>query len=1111
MSGLARKWRWPWSAKVAASGPTRQSRESGGAELAEPAEASPGPRRRALRIGGVGRLVRAALVLLLALATLGGAGLAGLSWRLAQGPLDVGWIARWIEAAHNKPGVPDRLRIGAASVRWQGFGGGAGRALDLQLRDVQLAGPGGVAAQAAAADVALAPAELLVGRVVPRDVRLDGLRLRLLRDADGAIGLDLGNSRPPTEAAATGGPAPDHAGSSDLANTVAELARPARTGQNGAAAAAFRDLAQLRSVQLRNAAVALSDRRLGTTLNLSGATLDLRRRPGGGVTGDGTAAVALGAATSQLTLRAELAEDGTRVAASLTPVALLALAEALPALALPVQVDATAGLSAEATLSAALRPRSLTVHAIAGGGHARLPAAELAFERLALDAAGEWDTASWGLPDRVALSRIQAVVASPAGGWDTTLGGSGTVVRQADRLRADLALTVDHLAFADLPKLWPAAWGGHARPWIAQNITAGTARDGQVTLGLEAPLDLSNVKLAAAGGTLQGDDLTIYWLRPVPPIEHARALLTIASPDVIEIAVPSARQGAGQLSNGVVRITGLSVKDQLLSVNADVLDPVPDLLTLLRHPRLHLLDRHPIPVRNPAGSLAGKLSVNLPLEEHLEFSQVAIHAQGQLSGLRLGALVAGRDLDRGDIAIDVTADALKATGRATVGGIPAALSIDMDFRPGPPSQVTQRATATGVTTAQQLAAAGLDAGGLIGAGSAGFTATYQTQRDDQGEVRIQADLRNAALSVGGWTKPAGQPASAGARLLLKADRLQGISDLQAQGPGMQVRGRAEMVGDKPALLVLDPISLGPTQARGEIRFPVPQGQPVRVKLNGTVLDLSTQLAAKSTPVTAPKAVTNSDSTPWIADVGFDKVVLSEGRSLAAVTAHAESDGRRVRVLQAQSGGPERLQATVKPQGKGREVSVRAADGGALLRALGVVQTVDGGQLAIDGHTDDSGPALVLSGTADLREFHVRDAPAIGKLLQALTVYGIGEAMSGPGLAFTRLNAPFRWNGDVLTLTEAQAFSASLGLTARGQINATRKTLDLQGTIVPAYALNSALGRIPLLGRLFSAERGGGLFAVNYSVSGPLADPAVSVNPLSALTPGFLRGLFRMFN
>ncbi len=1056
---------------------------------------------------GIGWLTRAVLVALIAGAVLGSVGLAALSWRLGQGPLDVAWLACRIEAMANTPESPTRVSIGGAAIKWQGFGEGAGRALDLQLRDVQLTGADAAMAAVAVADLALSPAELLVGRIVPRDIQLDGLRLRLLRDADGRIGLDHGSPVAANEAPAGEAPAGADAASPSVADTVATLARPPSSDRAGAAPY-LRNIEQLRSVRLRNAAITLVDRRLGATLDVADGTLDLQRRRGGGVVGSGAAALAIGAASSRLTLSAELAEGGTQVAAALTPVSLSALAAALPALSSSAaQVDAALELSATATLSPVLRPRSLAVHAAAGGGRALLPAATLAFESLALDATSEWDDVSaWNLPARAALSRLQVVVASPAGGWNTTLGITGKAVRRVDRLRADLMLTVDHLAFADLPKLWPAAWGGHARPWIAQNITAGTARDGQVTLGLEAPTDFSNIAVMAAGGTLQGDDVTIHWLRPVPPIEHAKALLTIQGPDVIEIAVPSARQGASQLSNGTVRINGLSVKDQFLAISADVMAPVPDLLTLLRHPRLHLLDRHPIPIRNPAGSLAGKLSVNLPLEEHLEFNEVAIHAQGQLSALRLGGLVAGRDLDRGDIAIDVTADALKASGRATVGGIPAALAVDMDFRPGPPSQVVQRATATGVTTAQQLAGAGLDAGGLIGAGTGSFNAAYQTQRDGQGEVWVQADLRNAAMALAGWTKAAGQPASVSGRLVLKADRLQGISDLQAQGPGMQVRGRAEMVGDKPALLVLDPIVLGPTQARGEVRLPSAPDQPIRAKLNGAVLDLSTELSAKPAPVSAPK-----DSTAWVADVSFDKVLLKEGRGLGAVTAHAEHDGHRLQALQVQSGGSERLQATVKPQGNGRQVSVRAADGGALLRALGVLQTVDGGQLAVDGRYDDSGPVSLLSGIADLRQFHVREAAALGKLLQALTVYGIGEAISGPGLAFSQLTAPFRWDGNVLDLDEVQAFSASLGLTGQGRIDTARRTLDLKGTIVPAYMLNSALGRIPLLGRLFSAEQGGGLFAVNYAVRGPLEDPAVSVNPLSALTPGFLRRMFRIFD
>jgi hypothetical protein len=61
--------------------------------------------------------------------------------------------------------------------------------------------------------------------------------------------------------------------------------------------------------------------------------------------------------------------------------------------------------------------------------------------------------------------------------------------------------------------------------------------------------------------------------------------------------------------------------------------------------------------------------------------------------------------------------------------------------------------------------------------------------------------------------------------------------------------------------------------------------------------------------------------------------------------------------------------------------------------------------------------------------------------------------------------------------------------------------------VPAYALNTLPGRIPIIGRLFSPEKGGGLFAMRYSMTGPFTNPKVKINPLSALTPGFLRGIF----
>jgi hypothetical protein len=121
-----------------------------------------------------------------------------------------------------------------------------------------------------------------------------------------------------------------------------------------------------------------------------------------------------------------------------------------------------------------------------------------------------------------------------------------------------------------------------------------------------------------------------------------------------------------------------------------------------------------------------------------------------------------------------------------------------------------------------------------------------------------------------------------------------------------------------------------------------------------------------------------------------------------------------------------------------------------------------------------------------------------------------EVMQGPGLGFPRLVAPFRLTDEALDLADARAFSSSLGLTAKGRIELDAQQLDMQGTIVPAYFFNALLGNIPLVGKLFSPERGGGVFAASYTLHGPMADPEVFVNPLTALTPGFLRGLFGIF-
>ena len=97
------------------------------------------------------------------------------------------------------------------------------------------------------------------------------------------------------------------------------------------------------------------------------------------------------------------------------------------------------------------------------------------------------------------------------------------------------------------------------------------------------------------------------------------------------------------------------------------------------------------------------------------------------------------------------------------------------------------------------------------------------------------------------------------------------------------------------------------------------------------------------------------------------------------------------------------------------------------------------------------------------------------------------------------------------LNDARAYNSSLGLTAKGSIALSSGRASLSGTIVPVYFFNAMLGRLPLVGKLFSPEEGGGVFAARFGVEGPIGDPSISVNPVSALTPGFLRGIFGVFD
>lgn len=1036
--------------------------------------------------------------LLLGIAGVAVLGAGVLAWRLSEGPIDVTGIARRLLAAEMPAGV--QLTLDHAALVWEGFQGGAEQPLGVRLVGLAASGRNGVPlAQIDAADLSLSVAPLLVGRAVPERLVLSGASLQLVRTADG--GLQLG-------AAPTAPAAPESPAGGTLAARLQALLRGSGGRRSG-------PLDHLRRLRLERARIVVADQQLGASWQAAPLDADLTRMQDGRVRGSAAATLGLGGVSAQLSLQADLAPAGpaaTHLTARLSAVNPAQLAAAAPRLAPLAALDAPVTLAVEASLDRRLQPLRLRLAATIGAGTAHI--AQGTVPLAAASAVVEGTPAAL----RLTAGRLALAPLPGAAGPPPVIAVSGVLDRREDGFGGSATVDLDRVAFADLAHYWPAGISGDARHWITANITSGWARDGHVVARLQSAPDFSNLTLTGLEGGITGDDLTLWWLRPVPPLQHVAARLAFLGPDVAMVTVTAGAESALTLTDGSVRMSGLLQKQQIGRIDVDLSGPLPEALHLLANPRLQLLSRRPLPFTDPAGTMAGHLMVQLPLDARVGLDAVKIKTAVRLSDVHLGAVALGRSIDQGDFQLTADGDGLQLHGQARFAGIPAALQLAMDFTAGPPQQVLEHAELAARTDPSELRAAGLATAGTLSGGSVLLGAVYDDRRDGEGTVRLNADLTAASLTTPlGWSKAPGAPATATARLTLRHDQLAAIDELAADGPGLAIRSHADVQNGRTQMLHLDQVQIGRTAATGSLQFPSRPDQPISAALSGASLDLSAffgnspaPAGGKAPPVQHGTGAPASRGQPWRLDARFARVILAGGNVLAPFLAQAQDDGRHVTAADIAAGAAEQIRLTLTPQPNGRRLAGTAADAGALLRDLGVLPNLRSGRLILDARYDDSLPTSPLVGTATINDFRIMDAPAVTRLLQAMTLYGLVDLARGPGLRFSRLVAPFRWENRVLTLSQARAYSSSLGFTAQGTINVGLREADLRGTIVPAYFFNQLLGHLPLIGKLFSPERGGGVFAASYSVQGPLADPRVHVNPLAALTPGFLRGLFGIF-
>jgi hypothetical protein len=193
-----------------------------------------------------------------------------------------------------------------------------------------------------------------------------------------------------------------------------------------------------------------------------------------------------------------------------------------------------------------------------------------------------------------------------------------------------------------------------------------------------------------------------------------------------------------------------------------------------------------------------------------------------------------------------------------------------------------------------------------------------------------------------------------------------------------------------------------------------------------------------------------------------------------------------------------IRGTLVPIDGRSAVRIVSNDAGSLLRATGLLRNAYDGDMQLT--LIPAGVEGSYNGTLVGSGLRVRDAPALASLLDAISVVGLLNQMRGQGLLFSDVDAKFRLTPNQVILNQSSATGPGLGISMDGIYASASRSMDFQGVISPFYLLNG-------IGSVLTRP-GEGLIGFNFNLRGPVDNPQVLVNPLSALTPGMFRDIFR---
>ena len=421
--------------------------------------------------------------------------------------------------------------------------------------------------------------------------------------------------------------------------------------------------------------------------------------------------------------------------------------------------------------------------------------------------------------DRLTLDEATLVLDGPVlkAKGTLTAAQAGLMPQDQSDFGPDMSLTMhvqgSNIPVAPLRRYWPKNAGKNAREWVTENMTAGLVETLEADISLDVPgADWNRAEVSNFLGSMQAKDLTIHYLKPMPPIEAASGVATFTAKEFSVDFGGGTLQGL-TITGGKLVISDLDKEVQFIDVQTQVAGTLPDTLTLLDHPRLGYISKIGLDPKASNGNVKAELGFRFPAEQDITFDQVELNAAADISDAAIAKALLDRDFTEGNLRMKLTRDSMNLAGKGNFAGIPVTLDWDENFSGG---KFIRRIANKGTASAEQLQDLGFDYRPYVD-GPVGADIVYTVLPKKRETVAAKLDLAQSSMTIDtvNWRKEPGVPGAASFEVELHDGRITAIRDIAVAAGDLALEGGATFAEDtgKPARLEFSHLYVGRSRLR----------------------------------------------------------------------------------------------------------------------------------------------------------------------------------------------------------------------------------------------------------------------------------------------------------